>query len=73
MLIHAADDTSVVLENSLVMHAVLRKAGVPTALHVFDRGGHGFGLRGVVGFDSAAWPELVRAWALSAPGGKPRS
>ncbi len=73
MLIHAADDTSVVLENSLVMHAALRKAGVPTALHVFDRGGHGFGLRGVVSFDSAAWPELVRAWALSASGGKPRS
>jgi hypothetical protein len=47
------------------MHAALRKAGVRSALHVFDRGGHGFGMRGVVGRDAAAWPELVRSWALN--------
>lgn len=65
LLIHAADDKGVVPENSFTMYAALRKAGVPSALHVFDRGGHGFGMRGVAGLDSAAWPELVRAWALS--------
>lgn len=65
MLIHAADDTAVDSGNSLAMYSALRKAGVPSALHVFDRGGHGFGMRGVAGLDSAAWPELVRAWALS--------
>ncbi len=65
LLIHAADDAAVVPENSLAMYSALRKAGVPSALHLFDRGGHGFGMRGVTGLDSAAWPELVRAWALS--------
>ncbi len=65
LLVHAADDTAVEPENSLLMYSALRKAGVPSALHLFDRGGHGFGMRGVARLDSAAWPELVRAWALS--------
>lgn len=64
MLVHAADDSSVPVENSLVMYDALRKAGVRSELHVFDSGGHGFGLRGVAGRNVAAWPELVRNWAI---------
>jgi acetyl esterase/lipase len=64
LLIHAADDDSVPVENSLQMFAALRRAGVRSELHVFDRGGHGFGLRGVTGKDIAAWPMLVQNWAL---------
>lgn len=64
LLIHAADDTAVPVENSLLMYDALRKAGVRSALHVFERGGHGFGLRLVAGKDVAIWPELVRQWAL---------
>ena len=60
LLVHAADDTSVPVENSLLMYDALRKAGVRSELHVFDSGGHGFGLRGVAGKDVAAWPTLVR-------------
>jgi hypothetical protein len=37
---------------------------VRSELHVFDRGGHGFGMRGVTGKDVAAWPLLVENWAL---------
>jgi len=65
MLIHAADDTSVPVENSLLMYDALRKARVRSELHVFDRGGHGFGLRGVAGKDVAAWPMLVQNWATN--------
>jgi acetyl esterase/lipase len=65
LLVHAADDDSVPVENSLLMFAALRAAGVRSELHVFDRGGHGFGMRGVAGFDAAAWPQLVENWALS--------
>jgi len=43
----------------------LRRAGVRSELHVFDRGGHGFGMRGIAGKDAAAWPQLVQAWALA--------
>lgn len=65
MLVHAADDDSVPVDNSLAMYAALRAAGVRSELHVFDRGGHGFGMRGVNGIDAAAWPQLVESWALS--------
>jgi len=64
MLIHAADDSSVPVENSQLMYDALRKAGVRTELHVFDRGGHGFGFRGIAGKNVAAWPTLVQNWAL---------
>jgi len=63
LLVHAADDQSVPVENSLAMYSALHAAGVRSELHVFDRGGHGFGLRGVQGIDAAAWPQLVENWA----------
>lgn len=65
MLVHAGDDTSVPVENSLLMYQALRKAQVRSELHVFDSGGHGFGLRGVAGKNVAVWPQLVQSWALS--------
>jgi dipeptidyl aminopeptidase/acylaminoacyl peptidase len=65
MLVHAADDTAVPVENSLLMFDALRRAGVRSELHVFDQGGHGFGMRGVTGKDAAAWPQLVQSWALA--------
>jgi acetyl esterase/lipase len=64
LLVHAADDASVPVENSLLMYDALRKAGVRSELHLFDAGGHGFGLRGVAGKNVAAWPTLVQNWAL---------
>jgi acetyl esterase/lipase len=65
LLVHAADDESVPVENSLAMYTALRAARVRSELHVFERGGHGFGLRGVDGIDAAAWPALLESWALS--------
>jgi acetyl esterase/lipase len=64
LLVHAADDASVPVENSMMMYDALRKAGVRSELHVFDAGGHGFGLRGVTGKNVAVWPTLVQNWAL---------
>ena len=63
MLVHAGDDSSVPVENSLLMYEALRRAGVRSELHVFDHGGHGFGLRSIAGKDVAAWPTLVENWA----------
>jgi acetyl esterase/lipase len=63
LLVHAGDDTSVPVENSLVMYAALKKAGVRSELHIFDQGGHGFGLRAIADQDVAAWPTLVQSWA----------
>ena len=61
-LLHAADDTAVPVENSLRLHDALRAAKVATELHVFEEGGHGFGLRFAKDKPVEAWPDLVLAW-----------
>ncbi|MEO8114218.1 MAG: alpha/beta hydrolase [Phenylobacterium sp.] len=71
-LAHAADDASVPVENSLAYLAALRAARVPAELHVFQEGGHGFGLRGARGKPAAAWMDLFLAWADRAGFFRPR-
>ena len=61
-LAHALDDASVPVENSLTMLAALRAAGIATEAHLFETGGHGFGLKLPDGTPSP-WPGLFRAWA----------
>lgn len=66
-LVHAGDDDAVPVGNSLGFYAGLRRAGVPTELHVFPRGGHGFGTRGIAGLTTAAWPRLALDWIAAQP------
>jgi acetyl esterase/lipase len=62
-LIHAWDDPSVPVENSLSCLAALRAAKVPAEAHLFEEGAHGFGIFGARGKPAAAWPDLFLAWA----------
>jgi acetyl esterase/lipase len=62
-LVHAADDTSVPVENGLGYLAALRGAKVPAEAHIFEEGGHGFGIYLARGKPAHAWPELFLAWA----------
>jgi len=62
-LLHAEDDASVVVENSLEFRAALRERGIPTEMHLFTHGGHGFGLRKAVGKPIAIWPDLFVNWS----------
>jgi len=62
-LVHAMDDDSVPVENSLAYLAALRAAGVPAEAHLFEEGGHGFGIRLIQGKPAAVWPDLFIAWA----------
>ncbi len=64
-LLHAEDDGTVPVENTIRLRAALKTANVPLEMHIFEKGGHGFGLRGTVGKPVAAWPELFHAWAAS--------
>ena len=64
-LMHAADDAAVPVENALILHAALRGVGVPVALHVFEAGGHGFGLRGIAGSPLQSWPSLLHDWGVN--------
>lgn len=62
-LVHAEDDESVVVENSLEFRAALRAKNVPVETHLFAHGGHGFGLRYTVGKPVATWPDLFVNWS----------
>lgn len=66
-LLHAQDDEAVPVGNSLLFHRALLQAGVPTQMHIFPRGGHGFGVRGTVGLTVAAWPRLALDWIHALP------
>ncbi|NJC41610.1 acetyl esterase/lipase [Brevundimonas alba] len=62
-LLHAMDDVAVPVENSLQLLTALRAAGVAAEAHLFQEGGHGFGIRLIEGRPAAAWPPLAQAWA----------
>jgi acetyl esterase/lipase len=57
---HAIDDR-VKPENSIAMVLALKEAGVPAELHLYDSGGHGFGLRKSE-FNCHTWPDRCREW-----------
>lgn len=44
LLIHAADDTAVPVENSLMFFQALKDHGVSATMHIYPKGGHGFSL-----------------------------
>lgn len=58
----AADDDTIPMQNSMLLYNALRANSVPTELHVFETGGHGFGTRFTAGKPTAAWPDLALAW-----------
>jgi len=60
-LVHANDDNAVVPENSLRFYEALRKADVPAEMHIYLKGGHGFGIRAGAG-PAAEWPRLCKQW-----------
>jgi len=60
-IIHASDDKAVPVKNSLVYFEGLVKYNIPAEIHVFQKGGHGFGLAINRGTESA-WPDLCLNW-----------
>lgn len=62
-LVHAADDKTVPVANSLMMFTALKAKAIPAEMHIFEEGGHGFGLRGIVGKPVGAWPGLFETFA----------
>ena len=61
-IVHAMDDDAVPPENAMMLTTALRAANVPVETHLFEEGGHGFGIRQIVGRPAAVWPELALAW-----------
>ncbi len=60
-LVHANDDKSVPSENSIYFYLALRKAKVTTEMHIYQKGGHGFGL-GRKHCAVSSWPVRCADW-----------
>jgi acetyl esterase/lipase len=56
-----AHDDRVNSENSVYLYLALKRANVPTELHIYAEGGHGFGLR-PSDKPHAAWPQRCAEW-----------
>jgi acetyl esterase/lipase len=63
-LIHAYDDP-VLMENSLAYVHALRRYKIPAELHLFEKGGHGFGLAKTKEGPVANWPVRLEEWLKS--------
>lgn len=48
-------------ESAIAYFVALKKAKVPVELHLYAKGGHGYGLRRTA-FPVTRWPELVEKW-----------
>jgi acetyl esterase/lipase len=59
-----AEDDGVKVENSLTYYAALKQAKVPVEMHLFAKGGHGYGMRRTE-LPITAWPELAEKWMRS--------
>ena len=60
-LIAAEDDTTVPVENSLMFYQSLRNAKVAAEMHLWPKGGHGFGMRQDIGA-AATWSDRCEDW-----------
>jgi acetyl esterase/lipase len=56
-----AEDDPVHVENALVYYQELKNAKVPTELHIYAQGGHGYGLRRTA-LPVTRWPESLDIW-----------
>ena len=63
ILIHSDDDSGVLVENSVNYYLALRKHKIPAALHVWEDGGHGFGLAKNQG-SVKDWPYICQNWMI---------
>lgn len=64
MFIACAADDKISAVGSAVLYLALKHAGVPAELHIYARGGHGFGLRHTAN-PCSAWTQRCEAWLKS--------
>lgn len=60
-LVHSADDKVVPVKNSIVYFEGLVRNNVRAEMHIFEKGGHGYGLAINMETESA-WPDLCLKW-----------
>jgi acetyl esterase/lipase len=61
-IIIQAEDDPVHVENSTTYFLALKSVKVPAELHLYAKGGHGYGLRRVSDLPVTTWPDAVDTW-----------
>jgi acetyl esterase/lipase len=59
-LVHASDDDAVSSQNSILFYQALQRAKIPAELHLYQKGGHGFGMNNKTTRDS--WVDRLQNW-----------
>jgi len=59
-IIHAEDDNAVPVVNTTYFYEALQRHGVPVEMHIYPKGGHGFGLHNKTTTDE--WTDRLRNW-----------
>jgi acetyl esterase/lipase len=60
-LVHSSEDTTAVVENSLLFYQAMRRSKVPIEMHLYPKGPHGSGMDPKLG-PISEWPKLCEAW-----------
>ncbi len=60
-LVHASDDEAVPVENSIMFYKSLRENKIPSEMHIYPKGGHGFSLALNKGY-LQTWIERLSDW-----------
>lgn len=59
-LVHCKDDDLVKVQNSISFYDALQKNKVPSELHIYEKGGHGFGMNNQTTKDQ--WMDRLKNW-----------
>jgi len=62
ILIHSTDDSGVPVANSIKFYEALIRHGISAELHIFNSGGHGYGLGRKDATSHNLWPKVCEAW-----------
>ena len=63
ILIHSNNDLGTPPENSISYYAALRDNNIPSSLHIWEDGGHGYGLAKNTGTNES-WTKIVKEWMI---------
>ncbi|TDD94588.1 alpha/beta hydrolase [Flavobacterium cellulosilyticum] len=62
-LVHATDDNVVPVENTINYYLALKQNQVPVEMHIYENGGHGFGLGRQE--TNLNWPKACEKWLIA--------
>ena len=61
-MIHSMDDSTVPVENSIEYALALKKNNIPCELHIYEHGGHGYGLGKKNSGTESTWTNACEKW-----------